>query len=242
MGAPRFVQNGLEDIYFRLYASADRAYALGEKHFNATDADQYDVRRAQRFFRIAATMDPQHPVVHHELARIDFLNGYFISALARINFQIQQHGSTVPNSYYIRGLIEGYIGEYTLAALDYERYLQFDPTNWAANNDLAWVLLKAGRLHDALEAIDRGLTYFPTNPWLLNSRAIALYELGEYDEAGVSARKASVEVEKLKAEDWLRAYPGNDPRVAAEGIAAFTKAVQDNMHRIEVQLKESNVQ
>jgi hypothetical protein len=31
----------------------------------------------------------------------------------------------------------------------------------------------------------------------------------------------------------LQAYPGNDPLIASQGLAAFKKAVEENIHTIE---------
>ena len=42
----------------------------------------------------------------------------------------------------------------------------------------------------------------------------------------------SITVAKISEADWLNAYPGNDPKIAGEGIAAFKKAVENNMHTI----------
>lgn len=240
--APAPIQNVMEDISFALYPSAERAYTLGEKHFNATNANDYDVARAKRYFDIAAAKDPQLPAVYHELARIDFIRGNLVAALAKINFQIQQHGSALPNSYYIRGLIEGYMGEYALAAFDYERYLRHDPANWAAINDYAWVLLQGGRAQDAHEVLEPGLNHFPENPWLLNSESIALYRMGFPSDALMAVQKASRLAADVTESDWLQAYPGNDPRAAQEGIQTLRDSIAANMHMVETALASTTVQ
>ena len=107
-----------------------------------------------------------------------------------------------------------------------------DPTNWAATNDLAWVLLKAKRYEDALVAIDKVIALWPENPWLLNSKATALYELGRLEEAKVAADAAGIAVMKITEAEWSRAYPGNDPLIAGEGLKAFRDAVHANIHTI----------
>ena len=82
---------------------------------------------------------------------------------------------------------------------------------------------------DALHATARGLSFFPDNPWLLNSNAIALYEEGFLAEAQEQARRALALTLKLTEEDWLLAYPGNDPRVAREGLDALGDSIRANM-------------
>lgn len=236
------LRNRYEDIAYSLAPSAERAFAYGERHFDARNPSQYDISRAQYFFDLAAAKDPTLPYVYHELARIDFLKGRFNAALAKINLQIANHGDETPNSYYVRGLIEGYMGKYDASAKDYERYLESDPTNWAALNDYAWVLLKANRPEEAAAATARGLANFPDNPWLLNSQATALYETGDYAGALVAVQHANAEVQKTTEEKWLTAYPGNDPKIASDGLTAFKKAVSDNMHTIEQALASSTIQ
>jgi len=242
MSAPKIgplATNVWEHAAFALAPSGARAFAYGERHFDGQNPRTYDVDRAEYFFKEAVKLDPSLTYVHHELARIHFLRGHFWDAMAQINTQIEEHGDDTPNSYYVRGLIEGYMANYADAAKDYEHFLKFDPRNWAGINDYAWVLLKAGRAKDAEVATKEGLKYFPNSPWLLNSNAIALYELGRFEEADVQVKKAWSEVQKVREAEWLHSYPGNDPAVAGEGIATFRSAVSENMHRIEAAMASS---
>lgn len=228
--------NAYEDISFSRVPSAEKAFAYGERHFNGQNKIAYDVDRAEYFFREAVKLDPSLIYVHHELARIHFLRGHFWDAMAEINTQIQEHGTSTPNSYYVRGLIEGYMGDYASAAKDYEEFLKVAPRNWAAVNDYAWVLLKDNRPKEAAAATEEALKYFPQNPWLLNSSAIALYEIGEIEKAHERAQAAWERVQKVSEREWLHSYPGNDPAIAAEGIATFRASVEENRKRIELAL------
>lgn len=221
-----------ENIAYAIDPSAARAFQYGERHFNARESAEYDIDRAEYFFDRAAAQDPTLPYLYHELARISFLRGDFGRAMAQIDFQISMHGDSAPNSYYVRGLIEGYAGAYDASIADYQRYLQFDPHNWAAINDYCWVLLKADRAHDAAVASAAGLALFPNNPWLLNTSAIALYESGDIAHARDQMRKALIATQNVTPAQWLVAYPGNDPRVADIGVAAFQNAARENMHSI----------
>lgn len=238
----RFAQDRYEDVSFALAPSGANAFAIGEKHFNGQDVAQYDITRAAHYFYTAERLDPSLPYVHHELARIAFLDGDFADAMTQIDTQIALHGDQTPNSYYVRGLIEGYMSDYVDAAKDYEQFLQFDPHNWAGINDYSWVLLKAGRPQDAAVATEEGLQYFPDNPWLLNSSAIALYEIGDLKKAQARAQAAEAAVLRVSQAEWLHSYPGNDPAIAGEGIASFKQAVADNMHRIALAIASSTVQ
>ncbi len=221
-----------ENVSLSLEPSTEKAYAYGLRHFDSERTYLYDENRAQELFIRVLSMDPKYPYVQHQLARVAFLKGDFPLALARIDLEIENHPN--PSSYYVRGLIKGFKGEYAAAAADYEHYLESDPNNWAALNDLAWVKLKAGKPREAAEAASRGLAHSPENPWLFNTLAIALYETGEYDDALSAAQKADRLVTGITERDWLVAYPGNDPQVASEGIASLRQAIAQNMRSIEL--------
>ncbi|HTR18621.1 MAG TPA: hypothetical protein VMH91_01410 [Candidatus Paceibacterota bacterium] len=240
--AHTFATNVYEDMAYAVDPSASRAFAYGERHFDATNPSEYDLDRAEYFFTLAAKKDPSTPYLYHELARISFLRGDYKQALARIDFQIMLHGDSEPNSYYVRGLIEGYMRDYGDAITDYTHFLLFDPNDWAAINDDAWVLLKAGRFQEAADLTTKGLKIYPENPWLLNSNATALYELGLYQPALAAAEKAEAAVATVTDSEWSHAYPGNDPTIAGEGVASFRQAVADNVHTIQLALATSTVQ
>lgn len=221
-----------EHVMYAIAPSAERAYAYGTRHFNARNPADYDIGRAEYFFQQALRRNPRYPLVQHQIGRIDFLKGDFARALARMDLELSGNPDPSPSTYYMRGLIQGFMGAYGEAAKDYERYLELDPSNWAALNDYAWVLLKANRPDDAAWATERGLAFFPENAWLLNTSAIALFEVGDMDLALERAKAAVAASDLLSRADWLTAYPGNDPKVAAEGVESLREASRANMHRI----------
>lgn len=226
------LRDAYEVISIGLFPNAELAYQYGERHFDAMHPQAYDIGLAEHFFLIAGHADPNVGNVYHELARISFLRGNLNVALEQIDEQIQKHGDSDPSAYYVRGLIEGYKGDYFDAAKEYERFLTFQPKNWAALNDYAWVLLKANRPKDAYDAAKRGLAFDPSNPLLLNTSAIALYEMGDLKNAKIQAQNAVAAGKMLTDEEWLRAYPGNDPQIAGQGIETFQKAAEANMQTI----------
>lgn len=223
-----------ENRAYAAHPSAQLAFEIGERHFDSSTYPQYyDIDRAEYFFNVAVKEDPHLPYIWHELARIAFLHGDFPLALAYIDVQIAQEGDKTPNSYYVRGLIEGFMGKYSDAERDYAHYLQYDPINWAAVNDYSWVLLKDGKPAQAHAAIAAVIRYFPDNPWLFNSDAIALSELGATSSALTQIRIADKALSSLPPEMWTQAYPGNDPSISQDGLDAFKAAVEGNMHRLE---------
>lgn len=207
-------------------------FDAGTYYLDAASGNYYDFERAEQLLSEAVEADPSLDYGFHQLARVAFLRGDFEKALAYIDLQVAQHGGRTPNSYYVRGLIKGFMGDYSGAATDYRTYRQYDATNWAAAADLAWVLLRDGRSEEALSTIGGVLPLWPNNPWLLNSKAIALYEMGHTIEAWEAIRAATEAVQDVTPEEWLRAYPGNDPLVAAEAVEVFRRSVLSNMHTI----------
>jgi tetratricopeptide (TPR) repeat protein len=178
-------------------------------------------------------MDPTQPYVRHQLARILFLKSELVGALSLVTQEIELFKEQAsPSSYYVRGLIYGYMDDFKKAAVDYEVYLKSDVNNWAAINDYAWVLIQDNRSHDALNALNWGLSSWPDNPWLLNSKVVALYELGRFDDARTVAAEALKATQNIQPAQWSQAYPGNDPRIAREGVFALQESVRSNMHSI----------
>ncbi len=228
-----FLVNKYEDVSFALFPSAQKAYDYGVVHFNASDPSDYNIDLASDYFYTAAALNPKLPYLWHELARISFIEGDFIKAMTQINIQIAQEGDNTPSSYYVRGLIEGFMGDYPAAEDDYAHFYQLVPINWAGANDYAWVLLKDGKPQMAAQVVESVLPYYPQNPWLLNSDAIALSEMGDATTARERLETASQSVADLTPLDWSIAYPGNDPNVASQGLAQFKQAVQDNIHTLD---------
>ena len=221
-----------ETLLVNATRSGELAYRFGNNHFDAASPNAYDLESALYFLKKADAFGSRDLYLHHQIARMYFLRGEHEKAMREISVQISVHGDSTPNSYYVRGLIEGYMGDYDASIADYRRYLESDPGNWAANNDYAWVLLKAGRIAEAQAATENGLAYAPSNPWLLNSNAIARFETGDREGAWRIVQLATAAANQVTEAEWLTAYPGNDPRVAGEGIAALQKAITDNMHTI----------
>ena len=221
-----------EYISYAIFPSAERAYIYGEIHLSPAFPKEYDINLAQYYFAKAASYDPPLPYVYHQLARIAFIQGNLAKALVLIDTQINNEGEATPPSYYVRGLIEGYQGNYSDAESDYAHFLKLEPDNWAGINDYAWILLKDNKPQIAAKITALGIAQYPNNPWLLNSNATALYEAGDVADARPIVERAMAAVTNLSRNEWSVAYPGNNPAISLEGLETFKKAVADNMHTI----------
>lgn len=229
-----------EDLVLAVHPTASAAFNFGVKHFDASSPEEYDVDRAYDLFLLTKKLDPSYPDVYHNLGRIEFLRGELEQALDSLNKEFSTNPNPTPASYYVRALTKGYLKDYMGAAADYEAYFKITPANWGAINDYSWVLMKANLQEGAIAALDWGIAQWPENAWLLNNRAIALYELGRYKEAYDTAEKAQVAISKLTEADWNIAYPGNDPKVASAGLKSFKESAWQNFVMIRKAVQAKN--
>lgn len=218
---------------FPITQSASDAFKCGNHYFGVYGPAGYDVVKAEYYFGQAIKLDPTLPDVWHQYARIAFLRGDFSTALYRINMQFKERGDELMASYYIRGLIEGYAHDYASAEKDFLKFLAWDPNNWAANNDLAWVYFAQGKYVDVVKRLHGFATTGLSNPWLLTTDAMSLYNLGDKKTAYEELLKARNAASKLSEADWIHAYPGNDPAVAGKGLSAFRKTIEDDIDLVE---------
>jgi len=223
-----------ERVGYTFAPSAEAAFEIGQRHFDSSEPGRYDIDKAEGYLQEAYIQNPSLLYLNHQMARIAFLRGKFHTALWYIDKEIKLQGESFPNAYYMRGLIQGYMGRYEEAAADYGFFLTSHPESWAGLNDYAWVLLKAGRPQEAADATERGLANFPNNAWLLNTSAIAHYESGNIALAQERIDAAAIAVENITEAEWLKAYPGNDPKIARVGIDTLRASTQQNMHTIAI--------
>ena len=208
---------------------AKLALHAGNFYFNVEGDGVYNLDKARKYFEIALKLDPKVPDAWHQLSRIDFLRGDFYTALTNINKQIELHGENFMASFYVRGLIQGYMCKISAAEEDFKKFLEWDSQNWAALNDLAWIYFQQGEYEKAEEASRQGLDVAPQNPWLLNSLGVSLLNQGAKAEAREVFLKAQNYVALLTEKEWQKAYPGNDPKLADHGIENIKKIIAANL-------------
>ena len=209
--------------------NAELEFELGNHYFNVSGSGAYDLVKAEKHFERALAIDKNIPDAWHQLARIDFLRGNFPEAILKINKQIEIHGDSFMASYYMRGLISGYAGNFKQAEADFKKFLSWSKTNWAAHNDLAWVYFKLGE-YKKVEMIAReGLAYSKNNPWLLTSLGASLLNQGRKSEAKKIFESARIAAAILTEKDWSRAYPGNNPDIALKGLEEMKKTIEYNL-------------
>lgn len=225
-----------EDIMFAIDPTAERGYRYGTLHMSGNNPHLYDIKRAQKYLEAGREIDPTFPVINYQLARIYFIQGHYIRSLMSTNAEIMNAGGDpIPQVYYMKGLIEGTTGHYDTAAADYKKFLELreeSKNGWAGYNDYAWVLLKGGKTHEALDAINAGLKLYPGNAWLLTIQTSTLFELGRLQEALVAGEEAIRAADALTEAEWRSAYPGNNPSITPHGLRTIRSSTRENLEKI----------
>ena len=217
-----------DTIALALNRDADFAVLVGNYYFNGPGGGMYDRARAKKYLELAIARNPNVPLAWHQLARIDFLSRKYADARAKIDRQIALHGDALPNSYYVRGLIDGASYKLEDAETDFKNALEKgDKTHWAIHNDLAWIYFLRGDFKNAEKIAHQGLSYNEGNPWLLNALGLALLNQGK-KEALEALTAAEDGMNRLTEADWRTANPGNDPNDAVKDLADMRRIVAYN--------------
>lgn len=220
-------------ISLALLKESAMAERVGDYYFNG---GAYDLRKTERAFTRAAELEPTRAWIQYRLGRVYFLQGELEAALTAVNKELEYHPDNI-RAFYLRGLIYTELKKYPLAGKDFARFVEWAPDEWAGHNDLSWVLSLDGKYQEAALAAKRGIKEAndgDRNTWLFNSLGVAYLNLGEYTEAKEAFVKAETLAQKLTVKDWMRAYSGNDPEKAEEGIQVFQTAIKQNLGRVAI--------
>jgi tetratricopeptide (TPR) repeat protein len=224
--AESLVDQGFPNIAFMLSPdSPETCLKIGAVFFSG---DAYSQIKAEDAYRRALMLDPNIKTAHYQLGRIYFLKGEFEKALEHVNSEITLNPE-FSKSYYVRGLILGFLKRYDEAGTSFLTYIEQDPINWAAYNDLAWILFQQGRYEESESIARIGLDYTSGNPWLQNSIGTALLSQGKYKEAHEFFVQAYGGFYEITDAQWGEAYPGNDPNMYPAGRSATIDSVGENI-------------
>jgi len=109
----------------------------------------------------------------------------------------------------------------------FSKFIDAYPDSWAARNDKAWLQFRIGDIEGALETM--GPVSNLDNPWVLNTYGTLLLNSGRLQESKEVLLRALNIVQKLTADDWGRAYPGNDPRIYEVGLMEMRASIEGNL-------------
>lgn len=214
------------------------ALHIGDSYFIDAVAGEYDLERAQEYYMRALQINPSSTHPWMRLGRIDFLNGYFYSAVAKYNKVVEgEENINVKDHtgfYYWRGLANGYLRKFEDAENDFLQVLKGHTESgnigaWAAYVDLAWIYFQEGKFEEIKTLLEEeALLHYPQNPWVLSMYGVALYNLDDTAGARKYLESALFEAEKFTPLDWEKAYPGNNPLDAEQGLANLLEAIRSN--------------
>jgi tetratricopeptide (TPR) repeat protein len=105
--------------------------------------------------------------------------------------------------------------------------------SWAGHNDLAWFYFRKGDIKKMRSTIEKIVDKNWVNPWVQNAYGIALLNDGEKRLAHEAFTRALTSANRMTEHDWGIAYPGNNPEIYGEGLAAMRDALQKNIELAE---------
>lgn len=212
---------------FYYFLTPSGRFVLGNYFFGG---GSYNLSLAQRMYESVLRKDKNFHGANYQLGRVYFIKGDFSGAWFFIEREIKNNPE-FSKSYYMRGLIFGYVNYLESAETDFLKFLSYKPDSWAGWNDLAWVYFKKGDFRLMEGASRTGLLYNKNNPWLLNSLALALYNEGRNTEATEQFEESLKGFEKIGRSGWGKAYPGNDPKIYGEGYRETLETVKSNLEK-----------
>ena len=226
-----FNQNKKE-IYFKI----GNGFFGGQffKNQLISSASLYNVDMASKFFKLSKDVSNNKKEkdlqwVNYQLSRTEFIKGNLYNAVIYADKEIELYPDNC-RTYYIRGLAYGYLEDLDNAIKDFEKFNGVCVKNsWAGHNDLAWFWFRKGNMEKVVSVISEVKDIYPENPWLMNTYGTALMNQKKYGEAIKYLEIAKISSGKMSEKDWGAAYPGNNPKVYAEGLSAMRQNIDDNI-------------
>lgn len=210
---------------------ASLAYKIGNFYLGE---NAHDLEKAEKYYKKALALGyPEPAYIYFGLSRAYFFEGRYNKAIEAINETLRLD-SSIRNAYYMRGLIYGYKNSLPEAEADFRKFLELKPESWAGANDLAWIYFRQGKFSEVKALAEHALTYNPRNPWLHNSLGVALLNTGNKEEAKAAFEEALTAFKAMTPEEWGRAYPGNDARYHAQGLASTINSIEKNLALLSV--------
>lgn len=210
--------------------------AIGNIFFGRNHA-LYNINLAHFFFLQAAypIAGKEVEYAHYQLGRTYFIKGENQAARNEIKKELEVYPDN-KRSYYMLGLIYGYMNEEILAIDAFSTFIEWKPESWAARNDKAWLEFRIGKIDDALTTI-KPVVHLTDNAWVQNTYGVLLMNKKRYPEAKKAFEHAKIAAQNLTEKEWGATYPGNDPRVYGAGLSDMRRSIQGNIQLIEEKVK-----
>ena len=222
-----FVGLGITLSILYLFTISSVNLYIGNIFFGGKDS-LYNINLASFFYTQAAypLSGTTAEYAHYQLGRTYFIKGELQAARNETLIELELYPEN-KRSYYMLGLIYGYMHEEKLAIDAFSKFIEWKPDSWAARNDKAWLEFRIGDIDAGLETISP-VAHLVDNAWVQNTYGVLLMNKGRYSEAKAAFDNAKRAVSKLTEEEWGKVYPGNDPRVYGQGLEATKVSIQNN--------------
>lgn len=199
----------------------------------------YNIQLAQLFYKTSlhsplSDLPPRY--AHYQLGRTYFIQGKLSEAAEETETELKIYPDNT-TAYYILGLTYGYLNRPYEAIDVFSKYIDTHPGTWAGRNDKAWLQFRVGDIKGALDTIEPIAKDFSYTPWVQNTYCTLLLNTTRYKEAKNVCARAKAIIDKMTPEEWGRAYPGNDPRIYSEGLAAMKNSISQNLSIVEARIK-----
>lgn len=211
------------------------SYYFGNQAKVQTNGENpYDLSLAKQAFSVAIAINPSLSLAHYMRARIEFIQKDSSQALADLNTELLLFPEN-KRVLYMRGLVYLY-GEFPNnlehAESDFREFSAWAPSEWAGYNDLAFTLAKEKKYAEATKVLKEGIKKAVggnKNPWLYDALGVMKLNQNNYEDALSYLIKAQTLADSLTEADWRRAYPGNNPAFAKDGIEAMKVGIAKNI-------------
>jgi Flp pilus assembly protein TadD len=185
------------------------ALLLGEKNDDAI-----------RQFEMVLKKDPKFDLAYEGLGRAYFQNKDYLQAERHLQKAVELNHK-LWKSYNFLGNLYDHQQNYEKAILEYTSAIAIRPEQGFLYNNLGVSCLLAGHNHAALDALVKAAEKGYREPRVFNNLALAYANLGRYDEAMDSFRRAGGEAHAHNNMGCIYLEKGN----YQEAVASFEKAI-----------------
>lgn len=144
---------------------------------------------AERAYRLALELAPQHPEAYHLLGLLSYRRGQFDEAISLITAAIEQQPSA-PLYWFNLGVVTHKAARREEAIRAYRQAITLNPRYLEAFINLGNALKDEGSASEAKEAYRQALALNPSHADTHNNLGVTLKEEGQLEEAIISYRRA----------------------------------------------------
>ena len=187
----------------------DREVAKNLNELGQSAQEKNDISTARDEYRRAIVADPGYKIPWNNLGILALNEGNLVEADSLFRKAISIDSSYAVALHNLASVRQDR-GDLAGAEKFYRASLRADSTLLASYNNLGALLLQAQRSAEAADVLDKGLSFYPDQPYLLKNRGVAAQKLGNDDAAitywkrGIEKDSTIVELQRLSAEWYER--------------------------------------